>query len=136
MPILALPEATARAIGSILVLHDACSVVKELLDNALDAQATNVAVEISANALDIIQVRDNGFGIGPEDRKFICKRSHTSKIETLEDLRFVGGTFLGFRGEALWSIAESSRGLAISTRTDGELAGETLEYDQLGDMVR
>lgn len=136
MPVIPLPESTVRAIGSISVLNDACAVVKELLDNALDAQATTVTVEISANALDVIQVKDNGFGIGPDDRKLICKRSHTSKIETLEDLHCVGGTSLGFRGEALWSIVESSKAVFITTRTEGEIVGECLEYSRPEKLAR
>ncbi|KAL9617139.1 MAG: hypothetical protein Q9160_008036 [Pyrenula sp. 1 TL-2023] len=135
MPISALPESTARAIGSILVLNDACAVVKELLDNALDAQATTVSVEISTNTLDIIQVKDNGCGIRPDDRKQIGKRSHTSKIETLEDLHCIGGTSLGFRGEALWSICELSRTVSVTTRTHGEVVGETFEYVGSGNLA-
>lgn len=136
MTISALPEPTARAIGSILVLNDACAVVKELLENALDAKATTIAVEISANTLDIIQVKDNGCGISPDDRKHIGKRSHTSKIETLEDLHCVGGNSLGFRGEALWSIGELSRTVLVTTRTHGEVVGETFDYAGSGNLAR
>jgi DNA mismatch repair ATPase MutL len=60
MPIAPLPDFTVRAIGSSLVLNDACSVVKELVDNALDANAASIFVEISLNTLDVIQVKDNG----------------------------------------------------------------------------
>ncbi|RMD42622.1 hypothetical protein DV735_g2491, partial [Chaetothyriales sp. CBS 134920] len=68
MPIASLPADTRRAISSSLVLHDAASVVKELIDNALDSHASTVCIEISSNALDIIQVRDNGTGVDVEDR--------------------------------------------------------------------
>ncbi|KAL8784184.1 MAG: hypothetical protein Q9195_009152 [Heterodermia aff. obscurata] len=74
MPIAALPPETVHVIGASQVLTDSASLVKELVDNALDARASAVFVEISSNALDIIQVKDNGYGIAPLDRNLICKR--------------------------------------------------------------
>ncbi len=135
MPIEALPKDTTRAIGSSLVLTDAKSVVKELVDNALDARATAISVEISANTLDVVQIKDNGTGIGAQDRQLLCKRGCTSKISTIEDLERLGGTFLGFRGEALASIVELSQAVVISTRVDGEIAGTAIKYDISG-MIR
>jgi DNA mismatch repair ATPase MutL len=132
MPIEALPEGTTRAISSTLALNDAKSVIKELVDNALDARATAISVEISPNTLDVIQVKDNGTGIGIEDRQLICKRGCTSKIRTLDDLNRLGGTFLGFRGEALSSIAELSQSVTVTTRIDGEVAATTLKYASTG----
>jgi DNA mismatch repair ATPase MutL len=101
MPIAALPQETTRLICSTLALTDTTSVIKELIDNALDARADSISVEISANTLDIIQVKDNGTGIDIQDRLLLCKRGHTSKIRTIEDLASLGGSSLGFRGEAL-----------------------------------
>ena len=136
MPIVHLPDSTVRAIGSSLVLNDACSVVKELVDNALDAVATSVTVEISLDALDIIQVKDNGQGIGVEDRQLVCKRGCTSKIRTFEDLDKLGGSFLGFRGEALASVAELSEAVALTTRVDGEVVGTTLKFGRDGSLQK
>lgn len=136
MPIAALSENTARAIRSSLALSDAISVIKELLDNALDANATNIAIEISANTTDIIQVKDNGTGIGLQDRQLLCKRGFTSKIRTLDDLAKLGGRCLGFRGEALASIAELSESVAFTTRVDGETAGTQLSFDSTGKLSR
>jgi|ERR1700722_1120535 DNA mismatch repair ATPase MutL len=136
MPIVPLPDSTVRAIGSSLVLNDACSVVKELVDNALDAIATSVTVEISLDALDIIQVKDNGQGIGIEDRQLVCKRGCTSKIRTFEDLDKLGGSFLGFRGEALASVAELSEAVALTTRVDGEVVGTTLKFGRDGSLQK
>jgi DNA mismatch repair ATPase MutL len=136
MPIVPLPDSTVRAIGSSLVLNDACSVVKELVDNALDAIATSITVEISLNALDIIQVKDNGQGIGIEDRQLVCKRGCTSKIRTFEDLDKLGGSFLGFRGEALASVAELSEAVALTTRVDGEVVGTTLKFGRDGSLQK
>jgi DNA mismatch repair ATPase MutL len=136
MPIAPLPDSTVRAIGSSLVLNDACSVVKELIDNALDAIATSVTVEISLDTLDIIQVKDNGQGIGVEDRQLVCKRGCTSKIKTFEDLDKLGGSFLGFRGEALASVAELSDAVALTTRVDGEVVGTTLKFGRDGSLQK
>ncbi|KAK5045166.1 hypothetical protein LTR84_009499 [Exophiala bonariae] len=128
MPIEALPASTSRIIGSTLVLNDAKSVVKELIDNALDARATTINVEISQNTLDLIQVKDNGIGIGVQDRQLLCKRGCTSKIRSLQDLSRLGGSFLGFRGEALASIAELSKTVTVTTRVDGEIVGSSLTF--------
>jgi len=136
MPIAALSENTARAICSSLVLNDAISVIKELIDNALDSHATNIVIETSANTLDIVQVKDNGTGIGVEDRRLLCKRGFTSKIRTLEDLEQLGGTFLGFRGEALASVAELSDSVTFTTRVDGETVGTQLRFDSKGKLSR
>ena len=136
MPIRALPDDTTRALSSCLALHDAASLIKELVDNALDARATNILIEISSNALDVIQVRDNGAGIGIEDRRLLCRRGYTSKIRNFDDLQVLGGTSLGFRGEALASAAALSRQTIITTRVDGEVAGSTQKYGASGNLLR
>jgi DNA mismatch repair ATPase MutL len=136
MPIAALPQSTARAIGSTSALSDACAVVKELLDNALDAAATSVSVEISQNTVDVIQVKDNGHGILPADYEFVCRRAYTSKIQTLDDLKNVGGQSLGFRGIALASVAEMASSLTVSTRAKSQIVGALLKYDRKGDLIR
>ncbi|EFR05338.1 hypothetical protein MGYG_08349 [Nannizzia gypsea CBS 118893] len=132
MTIVALGESTVRAIGSTSALPDPSSVVKELLDNALDAGATSVLVEISVNTLDIIQLKDNGSGILPSDRSFACKRNYTSKIQTKEDLCRVGGKTLGFRGQALASIAEMSNSVCIITRVPEEQVAKTVKFGRDG----
>ena len=136
MPIISLSDSTVRAIGASLVLNDATSVVKELIDNALDARATSIAIEISSDTLDIIQVRDNGVGIGVEDRQFVCKHGCTSKIRTIDDLERLGGSSLGFRGEALASVAELSDSVTLTTRVDGEVAGSMVKYNSKGIIIR
>lgn len=136
MPIVALPPTTIRAIGLLSAISDPSSVVKELLDNALDASATSVTIEISQNTLDVIQVRDSGHGIAAEDFTVLCKRSYTSKIQTIGDLRTIGGKSLGFRGEALASIAEMSGALFVTTRTSSESAGCYLSYGRDGVLLR
>lgn len=136
MPIAALPTTIVSAIGSCQALTDSCSLVKELVDNALDADATSIGIEISLNALDFIQVKDNGTGIRPEDFDMVCRRNCTSKITSLEDLRKLGGDPLGFRGQALASAVEMSGGLRLTTKTDKEAAGKVVEFGRAGDILR
>lgn len=130
MTIAVLPSHTVRAIGSTQALTDSASLVKELVDNALDARSTSVTVEISSNALDIIRVTDNGHGIAPIDRPLVCKRYCTSKIKDLDDLATIGGASLGFRGEALASAVELSGALTVITRIVGEATAVSLKLGQ------
>lgn len=127
MSIAALPSQTVNAFGSAQVLTDSASVVKELVDNALDAHSTSITIEIATNALDIIQCKDNGHGIAPADHALVCKRYCTSKIKDLDDLAKIGGASLGFRGEALASAVQMSGGIVVSTRIAGEATGVSLK---------
>ena len=136
MPIEALPQDTIRALNSSQTLNDAASLVKELIDNGLDVKASSISVEISCNSLDIIQVRDNGFGINPADRGLLARRHCTSKIRDFGDIVKLGGTSLGFRGEALASAAELSESLIISTRIEGEPVAEKLKIGRHGGILR
>jgi DNA mismatch repair protein MutL len=130
----ALPPSTVHRIGSSQVLVDSCSVVKELIDNAVDARATSVSIEISSNTLNVIQVTDNGHGITPEDRAMVCRRYTTSKISNFSDLLELGGTSLGFRGEALHSLADLSGSLTVTTRVDGETTAVKLLIARNGEV--
>lgn len=136
MPIEALPQATVRAIGSTSVISDPSSVVKELIDNALDAGASSIFIEISTNTLDVIQVKDNGHGIPTEDHANVCKHTFTSKIRTAEDLRNVGGSSLGFRGEALASVAEMSGGITVTTSVASNVTGSCIKYQRDGEFLQ
>ena len=135
MSITTLPLATVRAIGSAQVVTDSSSVVKELIDNALDAQASSIAVEISINTLDTIRVIDNGHGIAPIDRGLICRRHCTSKTASFEEISSIGGRYLGFRGEALASMVELSGGMTVTTRIEGEPTATQMEMNKLGELV-
>ncbi|GKT39998.1 DNA mismatch repair protein MutL [Colletotrichum spaethianum] len=119
MSISKLPQSTCLLLRSTTVVASPLSVVKELVDNAIDADATNIEISISANTVDKIQVRDNGHGISPEDYDAVGRRSHTSKLRTFEELQCKGGKTLGFRGDALASMNTCSR-LSITTRTSQE----------------
>ena len=136
MTIAALPLETVRSLGSTQALTDSASLVKELVDNALDARASAVGVEIAVNTLDVIQVKDNGHGIAPDDRSLVCRRYCTSKVRDLHDVANIGGVSLGFRGEALASAAEMSGALVLSTRVEGEAVATSMRMDRQSKIVR
>lgn len=136
MPIAALPYDTVRFIGSTQALTDSASLVKELVDNALDARASAISLEISVNTLNVIQVKDNGHGIAPDDRSLVCRRYCTSKVRDLHDVENIGGASLGFRGEALASAAEMSGALVLSTRVEGEAVATSIRMDRQSKIVR
>lgn len=131
-----LPDSLVRTISSSQTIIDVAILVKELIDNALDAGASSIRIEISPNILDVIQVRDNGTGIPLEDRLLVAKRHCTSKIRGLDDLKSIGGTNLGFRGEALASIATMSGSMAIITRTERDQIAAKLEVGENGKVTR
>ncbi|KXS98886.1 hypothetical protein AC578_10838 [Pseudocercospora eumusae] len=135
MAISALPQATVRTLGASQVLTDPAALVKELVDNALDANATSISIEISNNTVDVIQVRDNGHGVASEDRPLVARRYCTSKISHDDDLKDIGGSSLGFRGEALASAAELSGTFTISTRVEGEPVAAALKINQQGEVT-
>jgi hypothetical protein len=133
--IAALPSTTVRQLGSSNALRDPSSVVKELIDNALDARANAIFVDISTNTLDSIQVKDTGHGISAEDRPLVCRRYCTSKIRDFRDLVVIGGNWLGFRGEALASMAEMSGMVEVITRVEGEQMAARLKYGRDGELT-
>lgn len=108
------------------VVERPASVVKELVENAIDAGATALTVEIQAGGMRYIRVTDNGCGIDPEDAPTAFLRHATSKIRTEYDLEAIGT--LGFRGEALAAIAAVSK-IELMTRTRGADFGTALLLD-------
>ncbi|KAI9840970.1 MAG: hypothetical protein M1837_001099 [Sclerophora amabilis] len=136
MPIAPLPSNAVRAIGSTQVLTTTTSLVKELIDNAIDARASSIFVEISSNTLDVVQVKDNGHGIAPDDRDNVGRRHSTSKIRDLEELKTLGGSMLGFRGEALASAIELAASLSVVTRAEGEVVACKMSIDRPGQIER
>ncbi|KAJ4295774.1 hypothetical protein N0V88_004476 [Collariella sp. IMI 366227] len=119
MPISPLPENTVRQLGSTVVITTPVLLLKELLDNALDARATSVEVLVSPNTVDKIEVRDNGHGINPEDFECLGRPGHTSKLRFFDELDSLGGRTLGFRGSALAS-ANTLGNVTVTTRVSAE----------------
>ena len=113
----------ANLIAAGEVVERPASVVKELLENAVDAGASKVTVEIRDGGMTFLRVTDNGCGMLPEDARTAFKRHATSKLRTAEDLSAIGT--MGFRGEALAAIASVSR-IELMTKTPGNLTGTSL----------
>lgn len=116
-PVMVLPEDVVRRIAAGEVIVRPANAVKELVENAIDAGATRVKVEIKAGGKNLIRVSDNGWGMSREDIQLAITRHATSKLRTIEDLRRIES--FGFRGEALASIAAVSRMSIESSVQDG-----------------
>ncbi|OTA95849.1 hypothetical protein M434DRAFT_68525, partial [Hypoxylon sp. CO27-5] len=114
-----LPESTTRLLGSPIVVTTPVTLVKELLDNSIDAKATSIEVIISADTVKKIEVRDNGNGIHPDDYDALGRRGHTSKLRNFDELRNYSIKTLGFRGEALASANSLAR-ITITTKISSE----------------
>ncbi|KAF1811635.1 DNA mismatch repair protein MutL [Eremomyces bilateralis CBS 781.70] len=112
------------------VIVDLCSVVKELVENSLDAGATSIDVRLKNQGLDAIEVQDNGSGIGPEDFESLALKHYTSKLTSYDDLESLD-TF-GFRGEALSSLSALSKLSIITTRAEDAPKGSKLEFEISG----
>ncbi len=113
------------------VVERPAAVVEELVENAIDAGADRVTVEVTAGGREVIRVSDNGSGMGRDDLLLALERHATSKIGSLSDLGAIAT--LGFRGEALPSIASVSR-MALESRTAEEQAGTRVSVE--GGRVR
>jgi DNA mismatch repair protein MutL len=127
-----LPERVANQIAAGEVVERPASVVKELLENALDAGSTRIRIQVEAGGKKLIQIIDNGCGMVRDDAMLAFERHATSKIRDTDDLLSI--STLGFRGEALPSIASVAR-LHLETRAEEEAAGTVLEING-GKIIR
>jgi len=121
-----LSETVANQIAAGEVVERPASVVKEMLENSLDAGATRIKIGVEAGGKKLIQITDNGCGMVRDDAMLAFERHATSKIKNAEDLLSVAT--LGFRGEALPSIASVSR-LRLETRAPDEISGTVIEIN-------
>lgn len=114
------------------VIVDLNSVVKELVENSLDARATSIEVRFKNQGLDCIEVQDNGKGISPDDYDTVALKHHTSKLASYEDLTSLD-TF-GFRGEALSSLCALSKFHILTARLEDGAVGRRLDFDVSGKL--
>ena len=130
----ALPKELAEKIAAGEVVERPLSIVKELVENAIDAGSTSITVEIKKGGKEYIRVTDNGCGIEKEQLPLAIQRYATSKIETESDLENISS--LGFRGEALASIAAVSRLEIISKKADNKIGSKlTCEAGEIIDLT-
>lgn len=132
MRIRRLPDTLVNQIAAGEVVERPAAAIKELVENSIDAESTRIEVELVEGGKNLIIVRDNGFGMGPDDLMAALDRHATSKLPT-SDLTNI--CFLGFRGEALPSIASVSR-MKVSTRERGADAHEIEVVDGLKQPIR
>ena len=124
--ILQLSPHVANLIAAGEVVERPASVVKELLENAVDAGSSQVTVEIRDGGMTFLRVTDNGCGMSPEDARTAFLRHATSKLRNAEDLAAIAT--MGFRGEALAAIASVSR-IDLLTKTPGSISGTSLSLE-------
>ena len=116
----------ANLIAAGEVVERPASVMKELLENAVDAGATSITAEIRDGGMTFLRVTDNGCGMEKEDARTAFLRHATSKLRTAEDLAAI--STMGFRGEALAAIASVSR-IDLMTKTAGSISGTALSLE-------
>ncbi|CAK5277928.1 unnamed protein product, partial [Mycena citricolor] len=131
MSIKAIDKTSVHRITSGQVVIDLQTAIKELVENSLDAGATNLEVRFKQYGVASIEVIDNGCGISQDDYEGVALKHHTSKLSSFEDLTTV--TTFGFRGEALSSLCALCESVVVSTCTKAPM-GVTLEMDASGQI--
>ncbi|PGH16871.1 hypothetical protein AJ79_01515 [Helicocarpus griseus UAMH5409] len=128
----AIEARSVHQIQSGQVIVDVCSVVKELVENSLDAGATSIDVRFKNNGLDLIEVQDNGKGISPDDYETVALKHYTSKLSKFDDLSSLQ-TF-GFRGEALSSLCALSNFRIITAQAHQAPKASRLDFEVSGKL--
>ncbi|EMC96566.1 hypothetical protein BAUCODRAFT_33929 [Baudoinia panamericana UAMH 10762] len=128
----AIESRSIHQIQSGQVIVDLCSVVKELVENSLDAGASSIDVGFKDHGLETIEVQDNGKGIAPHDFDTVALKHYTSKLSNYEDLTSLD-TF-GFRGEALSSLCALSKFHIVTARAEDGAVGKRLDFEVSGKL--
>ena len=128
-----LPENIASKIAAGEVIQRPESVVKELLENSIDAEATNIEVIVKKAGKNLVRVCDDGTGMTEDDALLSVQKHATSKIMAFEDLEVL--RTLGFRGEALNSMAAVAQ-IEIKTETRDEELGTSIKNDEMGNLIK
>ncbi|KAI1436691.1 hypothetical protein GGR50DRAFT_184494 [Xylaria sp. CBS 124048] len=121
-----LPDSATRLLCSHVVVVTPVSLVKELLENSIDAKATSVEILVSPDTISKIEIRDDGVGIHPDDYDALGRRGHTSKLRSIDELGDAVRETLGFRGEALASV-NCLADVTITTKTSTEPVAAILQ---------
>ncbi|ODH47060.1 hypothetical protein GX48_06824 [Paracoccidioides brasiliensis] len=128
----AIEARSVHQIQSGQVIIDLCSVVKELVENSLDAGATSIDIRFKNNGLDLIEVQDNGKGISPDDYETVALKHYTSKLSKLDDLSSLQS--FGFRGEALSSLCALSNFHIVTAQAHQAPKASKLEFEISGKL--
>lgn len=127
-----LPDTTVKLIKSGQVVTSVSSVIKELIENSIDAGATNVEIRLLNFGLDLLEVKDNGSGVAPEDLELMVAGHCTSKLKDFEDLTCI--QTYGFRGEALHSLCSVAE-LEITSKRDQDQGAKQIKFDRNGQKI-
>jgi len=123
MTIKLLDESTISKIAAGEIIENPASIVKELVENSIDAESDNIVIELRGESTNYIKITDNGTGFNEDDLEIAFLRHSTSKLNTIDDLQKI--RTLGFRGEALSSIANISK-IKLMTKSDSDVAGTSI----------
>ena len=130
-----IPSSSVNQICSGQVIVSLSSCVKELLENSLDSNPTSITIKLHNSGANLVEVIDDGCGIKKADRPLVCAKHATSKLTSFDDLYddSIVNKF-GFRGEALFSLANVSEEVTVTTKVDGESVAEKLFYGNNGSL--